>query len=293
MKLEELGLGVDVATRLRKNGCNSVEDLCELTIEKLEEIIKYPYQVRSIRRVLHDMGMHLKDEYKGINISLEQANIKLDDLVDLDVHLKKVLRQRLYVYTLGELLTTDYNEILKARGIGEHYMEILKQYIHSKGYVIKNEEESLREILIKKRNEGVQLLEELIESPRVYLILYKNGIYTKEDLVNYGPKVLELTGYGPKRRKELLEIMAELGLEFQVDKVINGEKGTEPSRTLVEEVRRENTEIRERIEQKSAVLLEYEELIKERAELLAREKELDELIQSKINELGGFAYVKK
>ena len=38
MKLEELGLGVDVATRLRKNGCNSVEDLCELTIEKLEEI---------------------------------------------------------------------------------------------------------------------------------------------------------------------------------------------------------------------------------------------------------------
>ena len=36
-----------------------------------------------------------------------------------------------------------------------------------------------------------------------------------------------------------------------------------------------------------------EELIKERAELLAREKELDELIQSKLKELGGNAYVKK
>ena len=46
MKLEELGLGVDVATRLRKNGCNSVEDLCELTIENLEEIIRIDYVLK-------------------------------------------------------------------------------------------------------------------------------------------------------------------------------------------------------------------------------------------------------
>jgi len=49
----------------------------------------------------------------------------------------------------------------------------------------------------------------------------------------------------------------------------------------------------ERIEQKSALLLEYEELIKEREELLLREKELDVAIESKLKELGGSAYVKK
>lgn len=293
MKLEELGLRIDIVELLRKNGCDSAEDLCEITLEKLEEILKYPYQVRYVKRVLHEEGMHLKDEYKGINITLEEANVRLDDLEDLDVHLKKVLRQRLCVYTLGELLTTDYNEILKARGIGEHYMEMLKQYVHAKGYTIKNEDESLREILIKKRKEGVQLLEDLIKSPKVYLILYKNGIYTKEDLVNYGPKALELPGYGPLRRKELLEIMAELGLEFRVNKIVDEVMSTEPTGTLIEEVRRENKEIRERVEQKSALLLEYEELIKEREELLAREKELDELIQNKVKELGGNAYVKK
>lgn len=293
MKLEELGLGVDVVSTLRRNGCNSVEDLCEITMEKLEEIIRYPYQVRSIRRVLHDIGMHLKDEYKDINISLEEASVRLDDLVDLDIYLKNVLRQRLHVYTIGELLTTDYEEILKARGIGKHYMEILKQYVHSKGYVIKNEEESLREILIKKREEGIQLLEDVIDSPKVYLILYRSGIYTLEDLVAYGPKALELPGYGPKRRKELVDKMKELGIEFQVDVIVDGEKGTEPTRTLVEEVRRENNELRERVEQKSALLLEYEELIKERAELMVREKELDNLIDSKLKELGGNAYVKK
>ena len=293
MKLEELGLRVDIASLLRSNGCASVEDLCDMTLEKLEEILKYPYQVRWIRRVLHDNGMQLKDEYKGLNLTIEEANVRLDDLEDLDIHLKKVLRQRLYVYTVGELLTTDYEEILKARGIGEHYMEMLKEYVHSKGYVIRNEAESLREILIKKRAEGIQLLEEVMDDPKIYLILYRHGIYSLEDLIKYGPKALKLPGYGPLRRKELVDKMKELGIEFQVEVIVNGEKSAVPAKSLIEEVRRENKEIRERVEQKSALLLEYEELVKEREELKARESELDELIDSKLKELGGNAYVKK
>lgn len=293
MKLEELELSYDTVKRLRNIGCSTVEDITKLTLEELNERMQYSYQVRYIRRVLHEKGLVLKDEYKGINITLEEANVRLEDLVDLDKHIVKMLQRSLDIRTLGELLTTDYDEILKARNIGEHYMEVLKEYVHNKGYVIKNEAESLREILLNKRKEGIQLLEDVIDSPKVYLILYRNGIYTLEDLINYGPKALELPGYGPLRRKELIEKMKELGIEFQVDVIINGEKGTVPTKTLIDEVRRENKEIRERIEQKSALLLEYEELIKEREELLIREKELDAAIESKLKELGGSAYVKK
>lgn len=294
MKLEELGLGYDTAERLRLSGCSTVEDLSKLTLEELNQRMPYQYQVRSIRRVLHDNGMHLKDEYEGINISLEEANVRLEDLVGLDKHVVKMLQRSLYIYTLGELLTTDYEEILKARNIGEHYMEVLKEYVHKKGYVLLNEEKSLREILIQKRKEGVQLLEEVIESPRIYLILYRNGIYTLEDLINYGPKVLELPSYGPLRRKQLLERMKELGVEFRVDTVMNAhDQESVPTRELVDEVRRSNKEIKDRIEHKSAILLEYEELMEERKDLIAKEKELDELIQKKLRELGGIAYVKK
>ena len=293
MKLEELELSYDTVNRLRNIGCSTVEDITKLTLEELNERMQYSYQVRYIRRVLHEKGLVLKDEYKGINITLEEANVRLEDLVDLDKHIVKMLQRSLDIRTLGELLTTDYDEILKARNIGEHYMEVLKEYVHNKGYVIKNEAESLREILLNKRKEGIQLLEDVIDSPKVYLILYRNGIYTLEDLINYGPKALELPGYGPLRRKELIEKMKELGIEFQVDVIINGDKGTVPAKTLIDEVRRENKEIRERIEQKSALLLEYEELIKEREELLIREKELDAAIESKLKELGGSAYVKK
>ena len=41
------------------------------------------------------------------------------------------------------------------------------------------------------------------------------------------------------------------------------------------------------------MLLEYEDLLRERAELRMREAELDQLIESKLKELGGMSYVKK
>ena len=62
---------------------------------------------------------------------------------------------------------------------------------------------------------------------------------------------------------------------------------------LINTVRQENSEIRLRIESKQAMLLEYEDLLRERAELRMREAELDQLIESKLKELGGMSYVKK
>ena len=41
------------------------------------------------------------------------------------------------------------------------------------------------------------------------------------------------------------------------------------------------------------MLLEYDELLREKAELIKREEEIDRLIESKLKELGGKGYVKK
>jgi hypothetical protein len=84
--------------------------------------------------------------------------------------------------------------------------------------------------------------------------------------------------------------MKELGVEFRVDSILKKEIN---HGTLIEEVKRENKEIVDRIEHKASLIDEVDELIKERDQLLAREKELDELIERKLKELGGSAYVKK
>lgn len=290
MELKELQYDAGIRDVFRVHGIKSIDDITNLTLDDLKRITNYHFQVVKVRRILHDNGLYLKDEYKDLDITLEEANIKLEDLADLNKHIKVALTRQLGIRTLGELLTTDYDEILKTKNIGEYYMEMLKEYIHKKGYVLKNEEVVLREILIQKRKEGLQLLEDVIELPRIYFILYRNGIYTIEDLVNYGPKVLELSGLGPLKQKQLISKMKELGVEFRVDSILKKEIN---HGTLIEEVKRENKEIVDRIEHKASLIDEVDELIKERDQLLAREKELDELIDRKLKELGGSAYVKK
>lgn len=292
MELKELQYDAGIRDIFRVYGIKSIEDITNLTLDDLKRITNYHFQVVKVRRALHDNGLYLRDEYKDLDITLDEANIKLEDLSDLNKHIKLALTRQLGIRTLGELLTTDYNEILKTKNIGEYYMEMLKEYVHKKGYVLKNEEIVLREILIQKRKEGLQLLEDVIEFPRIYFILYRNGIYTIDDLVNYGPRALELNGLGPLKRNQLLNRMKSLGIEFKVDNILSREK-QEKHGSLIEEVKRENKEIVDRIEHKASLVDEVNELIKERDQLLAREKELDELIERKLKELGGSSYVKK
>ena len=173
-------------------------------------------------------------------------------------------------------------------------MGLIKKYLHSIGCTVRCESDNYLEIVNRLKEQGIRLLEEDIKDPMLYLILYKNGIYTLEDLVNYGPKVLELPNYGPLRRKELIRILKELGIDIEPVVVVNNEvQITKSTEELIEEVRLENSEIRARIESKQAMLLEYDELLRERAELQRREEELDQLIESKLKELGGKSYVKK
>lgn len=292
-KIDLLDLSRDSLKYLRSKGIVYIEDIVKLSLDELEENLYYR-EIKCIRDYLHEEGLTLKDEYKGINLSKEQLEIPISNIDEIDKHIKKILIRSLGIRTLGDLVTTHYDTILRTRNVGVHKMGLIKKYLHSIGCNIRGESDNYLEIVNKLKEQGIRLLEEDIKDPKLYLILYKNGIYTLEDLVNYGPKVLELPNYGPLRRKELIRILKELGIDLEPVVVVNnGVQITKSTEELIEEVRLENSEIRERIESKQAMLLEYDELLRERAELQKREEELNQLIKSKLKELGGKSYVKR
>ena len=153
---------------------------------------------------------------------LEEFNLPFDIIyanienLQISENLKTVL-VRIGVDNLFDLLILDYSKIAKERNIGETYLRELKDYVHGLGFTLKNEWPYLSEILEQKRREGVVLLEEYGLSSRVYLTLYHNGIYSFNDVLSYGPKINDIKSFGPLRRKELADKMAELGISFNVD----------------------------------------------------------------------------
>ena len=288
-KIESLDLTQVSYNYLRNMGVVYLEDIVNLSLDELEENLYYSSEVRRIRRYLHDKGLLLKGEYDGINLSEEQRNVRIQSIEEIDKSVRKLL-VRAGIETLGDLLTTDYDYLRRIRSMGEYKLELVKQYVHSIGCKLRNEEISVQSVAKNLKEQGIRLLEEDLLDPKLYMILYKNGIYTLDDLIKYGAKVLELPNYGPLRRKQLLERLNELGVTLVVAK--EGE-ARESTQELINTVRQENSEIRLRIESKQAMLLEYEDLLRERAELRMREAELDQLIESKLKELGGMSYVKK
>ena len=281
-KINSLYLNRQTIQYLNSKGIEHLEELEQLTLDELEENISYS-DIRSLRNQLHSKGLTLKGEYEGINLTSEQLEILISTL-ELDNSVKKILK-RAGINTLGDLLTTDYSYILRCRGLGEYKMELLKQYVHSLGCNLRHEEKSLNVQLRELKEQGIRLLEEDLLDPKLYMPLYRNGIYTLNDLIKAGSKVLEIPNYGPLRRHDLIERLKELGVELVVERA--------DVSSLIDDVRNENNEIRARIASKEAMLLEYDELLREKAELIKHEEEIDRLIESKLKELGGKGYVKK
>ena len=281
-KINSLYLNRQTIQYLNSKGIEHLEELEQLTLDELEENISYS-DIRSLRNQLHSKCLTLKGEYEGINLTSEQLEVLISTL-ELDNSVEKILK-RAGINTLGDLLTTDYSYILRCRGLGEYKMELLKQYVHSLGCNLRHEEKSLNVQLRELKEQGIRLLEEDLLDPKLYMPLYRNGIYTLNDLIKAGSKVLEIPNYGPLRKSLLLEQLKELGIELVVE--------CNDVSDLIEGVRIENNEIRARIASKEAMLLEYDELLREKAELIKREEEIDRLIESKLKELGGKGYVKK
>lgn len=223
-------------------------------------------------------------------ITVDPSTIIIKEVIELPIQIKNVLYRTFRVITLEDLLKIDYTTLRKARNMGEKYLEILKRYVHSQGYTLNGEKDTIEEISAEKKRQGLRLLEDILEKPSLYLILYRNGIYTLEDLKAYGSKVYELTGYGPLRQKELKEILASIGIVLD-----QPEEPKQPNKIeiLIERQKTENESIKERLTHKKALLETYQELINERDRLLKEEQELDEQLASTLRVLKGEHHAKE
>lgn len=174
---------------------------------------------------------------------------------------------------LGDLLITDYNELLNARNVGAKTIRELKDYVHSLGYTFPNEKESYQDSIKRYQSNGILLVgEELGLSNSVAYALYRVGIFTVADLKAYGPMIFKVPGIGPKAQEEITLAMSNQGLKFESIKKDAGDN------TLGIEEAQENIAIKTRLEAKERIANILERLLQERNDLLAKEKVLDEKI---------------
>ena len=139
-------------------------------------------------------------------IDLETDKELLISNLDLSERAKNILKSWLKIKTFGELLEVDYQELRRTRTLGEITLKEIVDFVHKKGYFLKNEYvdwETKREKLLAK---GLKVLEDEIPFDLANF-LYKNNLFTLKDLKKYGYDVFELKGMGKIRKKTLEDFL--------------------------------------------------------------------------------------
>ncbi len=244
-----------------------------------------------IRNNLMEIGLFFDDDrlkFKELGISDDIALTEIDSL-NISNRLKNSLIRYGRIKYLGDLLTRDYEEITRINTLGSDSLCELRKYVHTLGYKLNNETPSLNEIKEEYEKNGIPMLQqELGLTDNTSALLYKNGIYTIKDLVNFGEKVFDIVGMGPIRRRNLEKAMLSANIDFvEKDDVVTSEKEVAimPTAKIVEQLKNEISEIKSRISHKEKLLSEYNRLIEERQSLITTEKKLDEEIASKMEML--------
>lgn len=244
--------------------------------------------LRDLKVILHyKLKVTFASEFDDLGLTSEEAIYSVENF-KISKSIIIILR-KLGIYTLGDLLRVDYEILAKAWNMGERKLQDLKDYIHSLGYTLKGEKLSLEEIKKSIKAQGGNLLEEVIDESKIYLTLYRNGIYTLEDLINCGSEVYNIKGFGPNRQQLLKQKLKKLNIvlaDKQVDcNLPDSSAITMSPDSIIEQAKKENILIRKSLKKKAALLLEYESLIEEKKALIAREAELDNLIKSKLEQM--------
>lgn len=278
--------------RLQSMGISTLGKLLQANTDQLYDRFKTQYYSRfwSIRYVVMEMGLLFNDdheEFEQLGISDDVALIPISSLA-ISNRLKNTLTRKAGIYFLGDLLSNDYASLRRVRTLGEDGLIELKKYVHSLGYSLKDEEPALSEIKEEYKSKGITMVqEELGLDAKTSGVLYRNGIFTVQDLINYGERVFELVGMGDLKTQKLKAAMEAKDVHFGTSVVITPEDSQEPAAVVpteqvVERLKQENTAIKIRIARKEELASEYDRLIAEREELIAREQKLDEEIASKI-----------
>ena len=282
--LAEKKVSSDNIKTLLSMGIKTIGQLLNASVEEIYDATKINYgsEYYKIRESLIDMGLffhedHLKWEKAGI--SDEMAMIKFEKL-DISNSLKNALYKN-HCMCLGDLLVMDYKEIQKLRGIGETGLIEIKNYIHSLGFSFSNEELTVEEARESFKEKGILMIEESLDlDPNVARLLYRNGIYTLQDLIKVGTEVYNLVGMGNVKKQALMQALQDKNITLKSTSILQKDAilSLKPSEAIINKSIRENKKIKDRIDYKEKVLSKYEKTIKEREALIAKEKRLDEQI---------------
>lgn len=306
--IEDLRISIKDITTLHTMGIDTLGQLLVADTDILYFATTNPRDRRrhrwfgywGIRNEIMKMGLffnddHLKWEQAGI--SDEVAMIKIEDL-ELSNYVKNRLIDGCFS-CFGDLLTTDYDDIIHNSKLGKIGLTELKEYIHSLGFSLQNEYLTMEEIKESYKIKGIPLVkEELNLSSMTSGILYKNGIFTLEDLINFGSKVYQLSGMGDRKKQSLEEALQKRQIQLKPSDV--------PQTTVLFPVtstetstKEEKKSIKKEIIHIKELLSEYGNLIEEKNRLTKREQELNQKIKDAIATLSasqmeeGSNYVRK
>ena len=201
--------------------------------------------------------------------------IKIADL-NLSKELKYVLCQRLALITLQDLLDIDYFVLLKTRKMGKKRMQESEKCVECFRVTLKGYPNSLQCMKEKKKSQGVKLLEEWGFSLRLCSPLYKNNIFTLEDLLACGKNVYSLKGIGVKNNLAIWKKMQELNIPFPKPFI------------AIEQLDKENDETR-KLKAKKTLLTKYQYANQLNKEFQKEQKQ--PLYSILINGKGGVTYL--
>ena len=270
-------------------------ELLEVNTDQLYQKLKEygrPEKYFEIRKIIMKNGFLFNDDrlcFQSLGINDEVALIPITNL-SISNRLKNAFTRWSICY-FGDLLSLDYKHIKEIRAIGNLELIELKKYVHSLGYLLKGEEEELIEIKERYKRDGIPMIqEELNLDGKVSGILYRNKIYTVQDLIDFGEEVFRLVGMGVLNKERLKVAMKSKNIHFKTDfagfgEDFNTSAAFMPKDEDIEQLKKQNHEIQSRIEQKEQLLQDLNALIEERISLTEREIQLDEEIDSKIKSL--------
>ena len=180
------------------------------------------------------------------------------------------------IETVEDLLKIDYEDLTKLRQLGKKGLKEISTFLHQMGYKIKNEESDKEVKREQLKEEGKVLLEDLGLKRELSCILYREGIFTLQELNNHWKEIPEIKGYGPRRQIQLSEQLSFLGIKVTEEGLQIPEEVTqtidnqEEINKLVEKPGEKQTQ-----EERDKLLALQQSLLAEKQQLQLREQEID------------------
>lgn len=146
------------------------------------------------------------------------------DLIEnttLSNRVKSILIYQGNIHTVSQLLSVDCEMLKKLRGMGAGALQEVKDYIHSLGKELINEDGpfSTKEKDLFKQNK--KPLSFYGFSMGLCKTLYQYNLFTLDDLIQYGSSVYHIDGLTKLRAGELEQILSSLGIVLNYQKNVS------------------------------------------------------------------------